>query len=84
LHWSTIIWKGELLGVALASLRRSRPDLRALEVFFKGSLNLFQADAVPMADLLPTPSFATLETHPYVCAGESPRHLTIPGYFRRA
>ena len=68
--------------MAPASLRRSRPDLRALEVFFKGSLNSFQADAVPIADLLPTPIFATLETHPYVCAGE-PRHLTIPGYFRR-
>jgi hypothetical protein len=53
-------------------------------VFFKGSLNLFQADAVPMADPLPTPIFATLETHPYVCAGEPPRHLTIPSYFRRA
>jgi hypothetical protein len=84
LHWSAIIWKGELLGVAPASLRKSRPDLRALEVSFKGSLNPFQADAVPIADLLPTPIFATLETHPYVCAGEPPRHLTIPGYFRRA
>jgi hypothetical protein len=84
LHWSAIIWKGELLGVAPASLRRLRPDLRALKVSFKGSLNSFQADAVPLADLLPTPIFATLETHPYVCAGEPPRHLTIPGYFRRS
>jgi hypothetical protein len=41
----------------VASLRRSRPDLRALEVFFKGALNSFQADAVPIADLLlPLPS----------------------------
>jgi hypothetical protein len=55
LHWSAIIWKGELLGVAPASLRRSRPDLRALEVSFKGSLNSFQADAVPHRGPSPYP-----------------------------
>jgi hypothetical protein len=55
---------GELLGVSPASLRRSRPDLRALEVFFKCSLNSFQADAVPIADLRPPPH---LETNSYAC-----------------
>ena len=57
--------------------------LRTFEASFKGSRNFFQANAVPIADLLPTPIFATLESHLYVCTGEPPRHLTMPGYFRR-
>ena len=67
MHWSAIIWKGELLGVAPASLRRSRPDLRALEMFLKGSLSSSQADAVPISDLRPPPPILALETNSYAC-----------------